>query len=188
MPSPTVLPTFSIRSLIREQIDASPEFSIADLSKTISERVPEDHLTDALAEALPSLIRDIVRSTRHDTISVPPSAVEASEDGCVTPIDTPRRLPAHVSSPRVAAIREQAWQRQLRAIYSTPSGVMKRLSEFSAGELVALADEFHRQGVSNLTRERQTRLLASDMQDHECEHLSDLDAAIIAKRLGGESA
>ena len=99
-----------------------------------------------------------------------------------------RRLPAHVSSPRVAAIREQAWQRQLRAIYSTPLGVMKRLAEFSADELSALADEFHKQGVANLTRERQTRLLANDMQDHECKRLSDLDAAIIASRLGGESA
>ena len=153
-----------IREIVREHIAAAESVHVRELSEAIAESVPSEELRDALRECLPHLIREVLTSTR------PPVVVPAP--------------PAY--SAKIARRREmaEAWRRQLDAFYSVGDGEQKRLGEFSHAELVALADELHRQALSNLAREKRLRALADEMQSAGCDRLADLPESVLSVQLG----
>ena len=157
--------TVDIRELIREHIATAESVHVRELSEGIAESVPSEELRDALRECLPHLVREVLNGTR------PPVVVPA---------------PAPAYSAKIARRREmaEAWRRQLDAFYSVGDGEQKRLGEFSHAELVALADELHRQAMSNLAREKRLRALADEMQAAGCDRLADLPESVLSVQLG----
>lgn len=156
--------TTDVRALIREQIDNADEFTVAAISDRILKVLTIEQRKEALAHALPLLVRDVAMSTRPG-----------------------RRNAAASRRPQSAKVsaRREWWRQQIESVYST-GAVMKRLGDFTADELEALTGTAREMAASNAAAAERFEKLHAAMGETGATKVRDLDEAILRDVFDGD--
>lgn len=119
-----------IRDVIRGTDLASPE----EISAKVLENVPESAVWEALAQALPDLVRiEVARERARPATAARPATPTPTADN-------PARASHGVQSAKVREIREH-WQRHLRDRISVGRDTWLMLADCTAGDLRVAAEE-----------------------------------------------
>lgn len=159
----------TIRDRIKRELDRGNTLNVREVADAVMVALPTDDHEAALRVALPSLVRDVIVTTRTTS----PSA-SSNRTASVTPSSR---------SWKVEAVRE-SWRKELRAIYSTPTG-NKRLGDFSYSDLTNLAETCRDLAKANAGRADKYESLAEAMRSAGVASLSELPASVLASEFGG---
>lgn len=159
----------NIRKYIKEELDRGPSLDCDAVSRIIIDRLDDTQKIDALEVAMPHLVRSVVVSTRQ--------TAQPSHENVVKPTQKAAK------SWKRQAIREN-WRRELDAIYSTSAG-NKRLGDFNAEELDALAAQCRDLAKSNAIKAHRYEALAELTRESGVDRLADVDADALRDALGG---
>ena len=149
-----------IRQYIRDEIERGSSLQPREIAATIYDRMNDTQRAEAFAVALPALVQQVIIGTR-------PSTQRAVADN-VTAIRQPGR------SWKREHFQSGAWRKELDAIYATPAG-NKRLADFSADELYALAATCRDLAHKNAAAADRWERLADATRDAKVERLADVD-------------
>lgn len=149
-----------IRQYIRDEIERGSTLQPREIAATIYDRMDEAQRAEAFAVALPALVQQVIVSTR-------PSMQRAVADN-VRPLAKPGR------SWKREHFQSGAWRKELDAIYATPTG-NKRLADFSADELYALAATCRDLAHKNAAAADRWERLADATRDAQANRLADVD-------------
>lgn len=155
---------FDLRMLVRAYVDETSMHSIPDVARTISMSIPEKNLREALAQALPLLIRQIV------TLQIRPLAAPR-------PLTSDSDADLRVGTRKRGEIR-RAWERILDIAYPVPSGT-KRFGDFTSNDLRTLAKELDREAEQRKEEAQRLRSLADTLEQQRIEHVRDLPEDVL---------
>lgn len=155
----------NLRAIAKDAIERAESVDYHDLANVVLAALSPEQMRDALAQALPTFVRDVAGSLRHTGPVRPPS---------VAP-----RLPG---TWKQNAIRDN-WQRQLSDIYATPEG-NKRLGDFTRDDLLHQSNLLQTQAKQKMSKAKGWRALADLLAEHEAEHVRDLPAELLMTTLG----
>lgn len=159
--------TFSLRAEIKKVVDETDLTDPRDIAAKVAENVPAKLLRDALAQALPELVR--VELTRARSGQPAPTAAPANR------------------SSKVAAIRD-AWRRHLRDRIHVGRGVWQMLADCTAENLRVAADERRQNAAANLAAADRFDRYAAALEEHKVARFADLPESVQAELLGAEEA
>lgn len=155
----------NLRQSARDVVERATNVDLPSLADALLAELTPDQYRDALAQALPTFMRDVVGSLR--------------QTGSVHPPKTTPGLPA---SWKVQAIRD-GWQRRLSEIYATSEG-NKRLGDFTHDDLIHQADLLAEQAKQKFAKAKGWRALADVLDEHGAAHVRDLPAEVLMVTLG----
>ena len=143
---------FDLKTLARQVIDEDTSEDLAQMTKELRRRIPEDALNEALSQALVPFVHDMIRK--------------------------PWRPASRSSKPRpsakVTAIRE-AWRRQLDQIrYTVGDGSIRRIGDMSHGDLIFVAESLEALAAQQEARASSLRTLAAAMAERDADSVRDL--------------
>lgn len=184
------MPTFSateiqVRGVIRE---VSVDMDINDpaaIIEAVVDRIPPHLLREALRQALPPLIRDVL--TEHRPRGPLARPLPSRSGG-----GAQRRLVGggapspHLSGSRKGSEIRDAWQKVLEAPYSTASG-HKRLGDCGYDDLQYMAKQLDVLAERNARRARGFREMAALLTDHSAPTVRNLPAEVLVQALGASS-
>lgn len=179
---------FSLRTLIRDVADSTPFTDLSFITAEVLCRVPDEHLREALSQALPRLVREVATENRprgpiaRPSDSPPPPAPSAPPAAKAVPVGGPS--PQYSGNRKGAEIRD-AWQKVLEAPYGTASG-QKRLGDCTYDDLQFMATGLDKQAADYAARARGFRELAALLTDHEAPILRELPAEVLMNALGAK--
>lgn len=214
MPSPD----FNLRRLIRNaasghDLTAGIGAIAADVATDVAGLVPDEHLRQALREALPLLVREVLTENRprgpvgggssyHPVTPSRPGS-GSTNPAVATPFNTP--VPAGVGvsppqsprqvtgggapSPKYSGAKpgsqiRDAWQRHLKALYPVESGNSKQLGDCTYDDLWFIAGQRDQQADDLKASARGFRKLAALLTDQHAATVRDLPAADLMQALG----
>lgn len=155
----------TIRGLIRQELETSKDLQPRDVARRIIDGLTPKQLDEALEEALPALVSDVILSTRRVRVTgtqARPKPTSWKRDGIRT-----------------------LWERELRAVYSAADGTMKRLADFTYDDMCGLADECRSQAAAKAAAADKWDLLGKAMLAIDAPTLSAVPADTLATILGG---
>lgn len=161
----TDMTDLNLRHLVQEVTASATSVEWADIAADVLNRIDNDDLRAALAQALPAYIRY--------------TAVSARAPGRVTP---PSTVPGLPGSWKVQGIRE-GWQRRKEEIYATAEG-HKRLGDFTYADLLYQSGICSRQAKQKLSKAKGWRDLADLMEAEGVATVRDLPAEMLMTTLG----
>jgi len=156
---------YDLRSELAAFIDDTSMANPHDIAAKFAEKVPQKHLRSALQQALGQYTRVMVDNRRASNSNPPPPAQRSS---------------------RVAAIREAAWERALRASYHVGDGGWKFLGDCEQADVVFAATERREMAKRSNARAEQLEDLAREMTAHQAAHVRDLPENVLARIFGGQ--
>ena len=190
-PMSAPMPTFSeteinIRRVIRDTAADLDGIDFAVIADAVVDRVPPHLMREALRQALPLLVRDVMadyrprsitRSTRAPQPQTGPRRVLGS--GAPSPSPT-------LSGSRKGSEIRDAWQRVLEAPYSIAPGRQKRLGDCGYDDLQYVAEQLDVLAERNRRRAAGFRELAALLTDHDRSIVRDLPADVLIQALGAK--
>lgn len=146
----------NLRSLIRQNLTDDEAWNVDDIAqRTIANVATASQAKELLAEALPYMVREVIKESRR-SVSKP----------------TPQNRSA-----KVAAIREQEQRRLSDARYPDANGIWRRIGSFNHDELLDLAERITQNAQRNLARAAAIRSLAGELTQAGVTTVDELDDA-----------
>lgn len=146
----------NLRSLIRQNLPDDEAWNVDDIAqRTIANVATASQAKELLAEALPYVVREVMKDSRR-SVSKP----------------TPQNRSA-----KVAAIREQEQRRLSDARYPDANGIWRRIGSFNHDELIDLAERITQNAQRNLARATAIRSLADELTQAGVTTVDELDNA-----------
>jgi hypothetical protein len=203
-------PAFNLRRLVREVLDTTTMNDPHAIAPEVLRRIDASDLRAALGECLPSLVREMIRSSRNggfggpvERMSVPsPSSPRLtlhaqtgtpevmSEHPGSGPMASVRRSPAKKPgrSAKVAAIRASGpkWLADRINTAADPRE-WKRVGDCSFAELMFAAGQRREQAARTSAVAERLEGLAELVRAHGVERVRDLPASVLAG-VGGAAA
>lgn len=158
----------TLRAHIRDEIERSDVVDPREIAARVARNLELiGGMREALEEALPHLVRDVILATR------PRAQVQASEA-------TPTTATSAKSWKR-SAIRQAEVKRRtaLDAYYAIGDGLSRRLGDFSYEEMVALAEECQKQAEATAYNAARFARVAEMMKDAGAEKVEDIADAVL---------
>lgn len=188
----------SVRPKIRTRIARGGDLSPAAVSRDVLAALPDDQLRDALAQALPYLVRDEIRKVRHDSVGQPDTRNRGREawDALADPDAEPEALPRRYKKADLQARRQSAQQnikgahekREAQsALMRTPlsvNGEWKPLGDCTAEDLRAIATSHRKDASERDAKARGFEQLADALVDAGATTVSDLKGSHVRELFG----
>ena len=144
---------FDLKTLARQVIDEDTSEDLAQMTKELRRRIPEDALHEALSQALVPFVHDMIRKPWRPAArgSKPPRA-----------------------SAKVTGIRE-AWRRKLDEIrYTVADDSIRRLGDMSHADLIFVAEGLETLAAQQQARASSIRTIAAAMAERDAARVRDL--------------
>lgn len=186
---------FSLRHLIREVLDASTMCDPHVIAPEVLRRIDKADLKAALGECLPSMVREMIRSSRSGGLLAGSPRLHAGPDrpevmserpgsGPVAPVGgKPVKKPGR--SAKVAAIRASGPKWLADRIHtSADPREWKRVGDCSFADLMFAAGQRREQAARTSAAAERLEVLAGLVRKHGVKRVRDLPASVLAE-VGG---
>jgi hypothetical protein len=191
-----------LKNLVRQSAK-DPNMTVAELAAKVLQELPEDKYHEALQEALPLFVRNVLMETRPSADQLPRPLGRGASDPVSSPLHVPFRQPvthshpvpkspaartplapagAHAQSrPRTTGLSGGArirdgWQKILDSDVVGAGGRRKKLRECTRADIDALAERLDKQAADTAERARGYRELARRMDEYGVTTIDDFDA------------
>jgi len=187
---------FNLRDVIRSIIATNSKvWPIDEVVVEVVDIIDGDDLREALRQALPCLIREILAEHRpQGRIGLPARNVTGRHeirqpaarhrDYLESPFNRPPATQTNGS--RKGSEIRNAWQRVLDAPYAVAGGDHKRLGDCTYEDLYWMAGQLDIQSSDLQSRARGFRELAMLINDHDVTTIRELPAEVLMNALGGK--
>lgn len=178
----------SVRQRIRDRLEQGGDLAPAKVASDVLKALRDDELRDALAVALPYLVRDESRKQRHKAIGKPPTTNEA--DPAYRPSDIEawkdraerRQQASRAGATKAAKIRERR-----AALLETPmsiNGEWKPLGDCTADDLRAIAQGLRKDISQRRARADGFERLADELDSRGVDTVEAIDASEVREAFG----
>ena len=168
----------SVRHRIRERLAKGGDTSPARVAIDVLIALPEHELRDALAQALPYLVRDESRKQRHKAIGEPPPRGRDTWEGQAER----RQQISRKGAAKAAEIRERR-----AALLETPmsvNGEWKPLGDCTANDLRAIAAGLRKDISQRTTRAEGFERLADELDKRGAETVEAISGGEVREAFG----
>jgi hypothetical protein len=170
---------FNLRTLVREICDSSETTEPAGLTTEVLARIDEADLAEALRQALPTVVYNVISTSRMRTPAYMTTA-NTGKPEAGTATTAPR-------STKVDGIREM-WRSRLHDRYPVANGEWRFLRDLTTDDLDYAAGIRDDQARRNAAAADKLRRFAKLIVEHEVTKVGDLPEDVLRDQLDGRDS